>query len=137
MRYYHLIGIGGIGMSAIARLLFRQGKIVTGSDIKESKITQELRDEGIEVFIGHSPHNLKENTEIVVYSSAIKEDNPEIKEARRRNLIILKRAQILAELMKESRVITIAGSHGKTTTTSLASYLLSKSGLAPTVAIGG
>ncbi len=133
---YHLIGIGGIGMSGIAQLLLRRGIKVTGSDIKESRITQELKNQGAQIFIGHNPSNIK-GASLIVYSSAIKEDNPEIIEARKAGIPLLKRAQALAKLMEDKTVITVAGSHGKTTTTSLASYLLLEAGLFPTVAIGG
>ena len=134
--HYHLIGIGGIGMSGIAQLLLRSGEKVTGSDLKESKITEELKNLGAQVFKGHSPGNISGATS-VIYSTAIKEDNPEIVEAKRHGIALLKRAQALAELMQDKIVITVTGSHGKTTTTSLASYLLLEAGLLPTVAIGG
>jgi len=133
---YHLIGIGGIGMSGIARLLLRSGNIVAGSDLKENKNTQELRLLGARIYIGHRAQNIN-GSKVVIYSSAIKEDNPEIREARRQGLLLLKRAQALAGLMADKTVITIAGSHGKTTTASLVSCLLLEAGLSPTVAIGG
>lgn len=135
-KHYHLIGIGGIGMSGIAQLFLRRGIQVSGSDLKESKITEELRKLGAKVFIGHNPANIK-GTDLVIYSSAVKEENPEIVEAKRLDVPLIKRAEALAELMKEKIVITVCGSHGKTTTTSLASYLLLEAGLLPTVAIGG
>jgi UDP-N-acetylmuramate--alanine ligase len=135
-KHYHLIGIGGIGMSSIAQLLLRNGVRVSGSDLKESKITQELRKAGAQVFIGHQAENIQ-GADLVVYSSAISEDNPEIKEAKKRNIPLIKRAQALSQLMRDKIVITVTGSHGKTTTTSLASYLLMEAGLSPTVAIGG
>ncbi|OGX16965.1 MAG: UDP-N-acetylmuramate--L-alanine ligase [Omnitrophica WOR_2 bacterium RBG_13_44_8b] len=134
--HYHLVGIGGIGMSCIAKLLLNRGVKVSGSDLKESRITQELKGLGAQVFIGHSANNLQD-ADVVVYSSAIKETNPEIIESKKNGLPILKRAQALAELMKEKIVITVSGSHGKTTTTSLVSYLLLEAGLFPSVAIGG
>jgi UDP-N-acetylmuramate--alanine ligase len=136
IKHYHLIGIGGIGMSGIAKLLLRNGIKVSGSDIKESKAIDELRDLGAQVFIGHNREFIK-GVDFIIYSSAIKDDNPEILEAKRLNLPLLKRAQALAGLMQDKTVITITGSHGKTTTTSLVSYLLLESGLYPTVAIGG
>lgn len=135
-RRYHLIGIGGIGMSGIARLLLKSGEKVSGSDLKESKITEELRGLGAQVFIGHDPGNIIGATS-VIYSAAIKEDNPEIIETKRQGIALLKRAQALAELMQDKIVITVTGSHGKTTTASLASYLLLEAGFIPTVAIGG
>ena len=123
-------------MSGIAQLLLRCGVKVTGSDIKESKITLELESQGAKIFIGHNASNIR-GASLVVYSSAIKEDNPEIMEARKSGTPLLKRAQALAKLMEDKTVITVAGSHGKTTTTSLVSYLLLEAGLFPTVAIGG
>jgi len=133
---YHLIGIGGIGMSGIAQLLLRCGIKVTGSDLKENKIIKELENLGADIFIGHNAQNLKD-VNLIIYSSAIKEDNPEVVEARKLGIPLIKRAQALAQLMQEKTVITVTGSHGKTTTTSLASYLLLEAGLFPSVAIGG
>lgn len=133
---YHLIGIGGIGMSGIAHLLLACGFKVSGSDNRLSAATKDLEGLGAKVFIGHSPENIKD-VDVVIYSSAIKDDNPEIKEARRRGLSVIKRAQALAELMRDKTVIAVTGSHGKTTTTSLIAYLLLQAGLTPTVAIGG
>ncbi|MFH1888597.1 MAG: UDP-N-acetylmuramate--L-alanine ligase [Candidatus Omnitrophota bacterium] len=135
-RHYHLIGIGGIGMSGIAQLLLRQGFKVSGSDLKENNIIDGLKGLGADIFIGHGYGNIKE-ADIVVYSSAITEDNPEIVEAKKRGIPLIKRAEALARLMKEEDVITVAGSHGKTTTASLVSYLLLGAGFSPTVAVGG
>ncbi len=135
-RHYHLVGIGGIGMSGIAQLLLRQGFRVSGSDLKENKITGELKELGADIFIGHNPLNIK-GADLVVYSSAIGIDNPEIKEAKRQGIPLIKRAEALARLMKDEAVITVTGSHGKTTTASLVSYLLLEAGLSPTVAVGG
>lgn len=132
----HFIGIGGIGMSGIARILLARGVKVSGSDLKENRIVNELQRLGARVFAGHNAHNV-EGAGVVVYSSAIKEDNPEISEARRLNIPLIKRACALAELMRDKFVITVTGSHGKTTTTSLISYLLSQSGFSPSAAIGG
>lgn len=135
-RQYHLIGIGGIGMSGIAQLLLSRGFVVSGSDAKVSRITEELVKNGAGVSIGHSRDNLG-SAEVVVYSSAIKDDNPELEEARKRGLKIMKRAEALALLMQDETVITVTGSHGKTTTSSLVSYLLLEAGLKPTLAVGG
>lgn len=134
--HYHLIGIGGIGMSAIARLLLRKSLKVTGSDLKVNKSIEELRALGAEVFIGHDATNVK-GADIIVYSSAVKEDNPEIKEAEKLSIPLIKRAQALAKLMRDKSVITVAGSHGKTTTSSLVAFLLLKAGYSPTIAVGG
>lgn len=136
MSKYHLIGIGGIGMSAIAHLVLERGLEVSGSDLKTSSATEDLKRRGAKVFIGHAAGNIH-GADLVVYSSAIKEDNPEIAEAKRLNIPLIKRAQALAELMKDKTVITVSGSHGKTTTTSLVSYLLLEAGLLPTMAVGG
>ena len=135
-RHYHLIGIGGIGMSGIAKLLLIRGIGVSGSDLKETKITDELKKLGAQVFIGHNLRNIQ-GASLIIYSSAIKEDNPEIVEAKRQGIPLIKRAQALAQLMEDKIVITVTGSHGKTTTTSLVSNLLLEAGLLPTVAIGG
>ena len=135
-KHYHLIGIAGIGMSGIARLLLACGYKVSGSDLKENRITQELKRRGARIFIGHSTANVS-GADTVIYSSAIKEDNPEVAEARRSGASLIMRAQALASLMRDKKVITVSGSHGKTTTTSLVSYLLLEAGLLPTVAIGG
>ncbi|MFH0913465.1 MAG: UDP-N-acetylmuramate--L-alanine ligase [Candidatus Omnitrophota bacterium] len=135
-KHYHLIGIGGIGMSGIAQLLLKRGMKVTGSDIKENKILTELKTLGAEVFIGHNPENIK-GANTIIYSSAIREDNPEIREAKRQGICLVRRAEALAGLMKEETVITVAGSHGKTTTASLAAYLLLEAGFSPTIAVGG
>ena len=123
-------------MSGIAQLMVGCGGQVSGSDLKESRSTFELRKLGARVYIGHRPENI-EGADLVVYSSAVKEDNPEMVEARKRGITLMKRAEALARLMQDKTVITVAGSHGKTTTTSLVSYLLIEAGLSPTVAIGG
>ncbi|MFZ5799878.1 MAG: UDP-N-acetylmuramate--L-alanine ligase [Candidatus Omnitrophota bacterium] len=135
-RQVHFIGIGGIGMSALAQLLLRQGGRVSGSDLKESSITHRLRQLGAQIFIGHSSGNLSD-AETVVYSSAIKPDNPELSAAIKKGIPVLRRAELLKELMESSQSITIAGAHGKTTTTSMISGLLTAAGLSPTVAAGG
>lgn len=135
-KHYHFIGIGGIGMSGIAQLLLASGYKVSGSDLKENRITAELKKSGAQIFIGHNAGNIA-GADTLVYSSAIKEDNLEVAEAKRLGLPLIMRAQALALLMRDKKVITISGSHGKTTTTSLAAYLLLEAGLNPTVAIGG
>ena len=132
----HFIGIGGIGMSGIAGLFLKRGFKVSGSDLKESRATAQLKKSGADIFIGHDAKNIC-GQDLVVYSSAIKSDNPEIEECGRKNISLIKRAQALAQLMLDKTAITVAGSHGKTTTTSLVSHLLMEAGLGPTVAIGG
>ncbi len=136
-KHIHLIGIGGIGMSAIAQLLLNKEAVrVSGCDLKENELISNLRQAGVSIWVGHNSRHL-ENVDTVVYSSAIPEDNPEIQEARRRGIQLMQRAEILSLLMQDKTVVTVTGMHGKTTTASLASYLLSEAGLFPTVAVGG
>jgi UDP-N-acetylmuramate--alanine ligase len=135
-KYYHFIGIGGIGMSGIAQLLLKSGSKVSGSDLKENRITKELEKLGGRIFFGHDAHNVTDQ-DVVVYSSAISPDNPEVLQAKALGIPLIKRAQALAGLMQDKTVITVAGSHGKTTTTSLISFMLLEAGCCPTVAIGG
>ncbi|HNW39246.1 MAG TPA: UDP-N-acetylmuramate--L-alanine ligase [Candidatus Omnitrophota bacterium] len=135
-KYYHFIGIGGIGMSGIAHLMLKSGFRVSGSDLNGNRITQQLASQGAKIFLGHSAQNISDQ-DAVVYSSAIAKDNPEVVQARVLGIPLVKRAQALAQLMQQKTAITVAGSHGKTTTTSLISYMLMQAGLCPTVAIGG
>jgi UDP-N-acetylmuramate--alanine ligase len=132
----HFIGIGGIGMSGIAEVLFNLGYRVQGSDQADSANVQRLRDKGIACFVGHAAENLGD-AEVVVVSTAIKKSNPELKAARERLLPIVRRAEMLAELMRFRQAIAIGGTHGKTTTTSLIATLLEAGGLDPTVVNGG
>ena len=135
-KHYHLIGIGGIGMGTLASLLIDQGNTVSGSDVKDSELVFSLRKKGVTVTIGHHISNVK-NADYVVYSSAIRVNNPELIESESRNIPVLRRAEVLARLVNEQTGITIAGAHGKTTTTSMVSSLLINAGLRPTTAIGG
>jgi UDP-N-acetylmuramate--alanine ligase len=135
-QHYHFIGIGGIGMGALATLLLEKGFQVSGSDVKENYMTAALKEKGAVIHIGHDAKNLGD-AQFVVYSSAINEENPEIVEARKKSLPILQRAKLLANLMREHEGITVAGAHGKTTTTSMTANLLLKAGLNPTTAVGG
>lgn len=132
----HLVGIGGAGMSVVAQLLLWLGHRVSGSDIESSQLTRRLAFGGAKVFIGHRLGNLGD-TDLVVASSAIKADNPELVGAKAKGIPVVQRAEILAELMEGKVGIAIAGTHGKTTTTSLVASVLAKAGLSPTVAIGG
>ncbi|PID35674.1 MAG: UDP-N-acetylmuramate--L-alanine ligase [Rhodobacterales bacterium] len=132
----HFTGIGGIGMSGIAEVLLNHGYRVQGSDLKESDITRRLASLGAEVFIGQREENL-EGADVVVISSAIKPGNPELDAARARGLPVVRRAEMLAELMRLKSNIAIAGTHGKTTTTTLVAELLEKGGIDPTVINGG
>jgi UDP-N-acetylmuramate--alanine ligase len=132
----HFVGIGGIGMSGIAEILHNLGYRVQGSDLAESANTRRLVELGIPVAIGHRAENL-DSAEVVVISSAVKSDNPEIVAARARRLPVVRRAEMLAELMRLKWSIAIAGTHGKTTTTSIIGALLETAGLDPTVINGG
>jgi len=132
----HFVGIGGIGMSGIAEVLHNLGYDVQGSDMNESANVQRLRDKGITVHIGHRAENLGD-AEVVVASTAIKQDNPERIAAREKNLPMVRRAEMLAELMRFKKSIAIGGTHGKTTTTTMVSTLLVAGGLDPTVINGG
>ncbi|CAN7373316.1 UDP-N-acetylmuramate--L-alanine ligase [Rhizobium sp. LjRoot258] len=132
----HFIGIGGIGMSGIAEVLHNLGHRVQGSDQADSANVQRLRDKGIEVFVGHKAENLGD-AEVVVVSTAIKKSNPELVAAREKLLPVVRRAEMLAELMRFRNAIAIGGTHGKTTTTSLVATLLEAGGLDPTVINGG
>lgn len=135
-KHYHLIGIGGIGVGTLASLLLAKGHKVSGSDIKDNELTMQLRKKGATISIGHHASNVQ-NPDYVVYSSAIRMTNPEMIESGIRNLPLLKRAEVLAQLVNEEIAITIAGAHGKTTTTSMISCLLLNAGLKPTTAVGG
>ncbi|MBA3516808.1 MAG: UDP-N-acetylmuramate--L-alanine ligase [Rhizobiales bacterium] len=132
----HFVGIGGIGMSGIAEVLANQNYRVRGSDVADSANVQRLRERGIEVAVGHEAANLGDAA-VVVVSSAIKRDNPELVEARARGLPVVRRAEMLAELMRLKSAVAIGGTHGKTTTTSLVAALLDAGGLDPTVINGG
>lgn len=138
----HFVGIGGIGMSGIAEILHRLGYQVQGSDYKESANIKRLRDNGIQVFIGHDADNLKNTMhgkpiDVVVYSSAIKADNPELVAAEDMSIPVIRRAEMLAELMRFKNSIAVAGTHGKTTTTSLIGHVMEYAELDPTVVNGG
>ena len=133
----HFIGIGGIGMSGIALVLLKMGYKISGSDLGSNNLTEKLTAEGAGIFYGHSHDNIPPETEVVVYSSSINDSNPEIREARKRNILIVKRAQVLAELLNGKKGIAVTGTHGKTTTSSLISVMLENCGLDPTAMIGG
>ena len=131
-----LVGIGGIGMSGIAEILHNLGYEVTGSDQKEGSNVLRLKKLGIKIKIGHNASNIK-GSSLIVYSSAIKKQNVEIKEALKIKIPLISRAEMLAELMRMKKTITVAGSHGKTTTISIISEIFVKSELDPTVVNGG
>lgn len=135
-KHYHFIGIGGVGMSALARILLQKGEMVSGSDLKESLRTKELKKAGAEIFLGHSEQNIKKPT-AVVYSTDVPPDNPEILAAKQKRIPILHRSEMLAKLVVGSVPLLITGTHGKTTTSSLLAHLLSKANLDPSFAVGG
>lgn len=132
----HFVGIGGIGMSGIADILINLGYKVRGSDLKENAMTTRLARKGVPIAIGHDAKNVH-GAAVVVVSSAISKDNPEILEARRLHIPVVKRAEMLAELMKMKDSVAVAGTHGKTTTTSLVAAVLDQAGMDPTVINGG
>lgn len=136
-RSLHFVGIGGIGMSGIAIVLKAEGYRVTGSDIAESDIVRKLRSMGIEVHIGHQEGNLHSNCDAVVISSAVRDTNPEVIAARRLRIPVIPRAEMLGEIMRGKIGIAVAGTHGKTTSTSMMGAVFSETGLDPTVVIGG
>ena len=133
---FYMIGIGGAGMMGIAELLHNLGFTVHGSDIDNTSSVKRLRKLKIKVYIGHNPKNIK-NDDIIIFSNAIKKNNIEMSFARINNMTILSRMEILSELMRLKYGISITGSHGKTTTTSLLSHILYKNHLDPTYLIGG
>ncbi len=132
----HFIGIGGIGTSALARLFLSQKWAVSGSDIAPSKITQELQKEGIKVKIGHKKANLPPNTSLVIYNQAIPFQNPELREAKRKNIPVFSYPEAIGELTKKYKTIAVAGAHGKSTTTAFVALTLIKAGFNPTVIVG-
>jgi UDP-N-acetylmuramate--alanine ligase len=135
-RRVHFVGIGGIGMSGIAELLVNLGYSVTGSDLRLSEITDRLASLGVGISVGHDARNLGD-ADVVVVSSAVHQDNPEVTAARSRHVPVIPRAEMLAELMRLRAGIAIAGAHGKTTTTSMVALMLERAGLDPTAVIGG
>jgi UDP-N-acetylmuramate--alanine ligase len=136
INHVHFIGIGGIGMSGIAEVLLNLGYKVTGSDIRATSITARLEQLGATIYPRHAGENVK-NAQVVVTSSAVHADNPEIAEAQRRKIPVIARAEMLAELARLKYAITVAGTHGKTTTTSMIAVVLDRAGYDPTVVVGG
>jgi UDP-N-acetylmuramate--alanine ligase len=132
----HFVGIGGIGMSGIAEVLVNLGYNISGSDVQPSETTARLQKIGAQVVIGHTAENIG-NADVVVTSTAVKADNPEVREAHRKNIPVIPRAEMLAELLKMKFSVAVSGSHGKTTTTSMISTILAQGGLDPTMVIGG
>ncbi len=136
VKHIHFVGVGGSGMSGIAEVLAHLNYTVTGSDLAASATTRRLEGEGVKVMIGHAAENA-DGADAVVVSTAVKADNPEVVAARQRQIPVVPRAQMLAELMRLKRGVAIAGTHGKTTTTSLVTSILAEGGLDPTFVIGG
>lgn len=132
----HFVGIGGIGMSGIAEILLSQGFKISGSDLNKSEVTDRLESLGIKIYEGHSAENLKE-ADVLVYSSAVNLENPEVKAAIERKIPVIKRSEMLAECMRMKYGIGIAGTHGKTTTTSMVGLVLTEAGIDPTIIVGG
>ena len=136
IRKIHFVGIGGIGMSGIAEILMNQGFEVSGSDLNLTEVTKRLCNLGAKIYEGHSPENVKD-VDVLVYSSAVIPDNPEVRAAAERNIPIIKRAEMLAETMRMQYGIGIAGTHGKTTTTSMVGLTLTEGEFDPTIIVGG
>src|SRR5689334_21947252 len=137
IQHVHFVGIGGIGMSGIAEVLVNLGFHVSGSDLKHSNVTDRLQQMGVEIFEGHDTANVG-HPHVVVRSTAVRDDNPEIIEAHRRSIPVIPRAEMLAELMRlKPHTVAVAGSHGKTTTTSMVATVLGHAGLDPTMVVGG
>lgn len=135
---FHFIGIGGISMSGLAEILQKKGFKVSGSDMKNSKIICHLEDLGVNFHLGHLSSNIKEDIDYVVYTAAIKNDNPELVEAKKRNLKIIDRAELLGQIMKNYHYsVAVSGTHGKTTTTSMLSHILLNAKKDPTISVGG
>ena len=136
--HIHFIGIGGISMSGLAHILLDRGFTVSGSDMRQSALTKELEDSGATVFYSHMPSNITKDIDTVVYTAAISDSNPELVTAKKLNLHILTRAQLLGQLMTNySTAINVAGTHGKTTTTSMIAEILINADCDPTISVGG
>lgn len=133
---FHFVGVGGIGMCGLAELLHNMGAIVSGSDLAENANTERLKDLGVKIFKGHAATNVGD-ADVVVYSSAIQYTNPEIADARAKQIPLIPRAEALAEIMRIKRGIAVAGTHGKTTTTSMTSAIFLEADLKPTIVVGG
>lgn len=132
----HLVGIGGSGMSGLARVLHERGCTVTGSDVRSTDVTVALAALGIRVIIGHDSVNVPADAQMVIRSAAVKDDNPEVTAARERGLPVLKYAQALGELSREKQTVAVCGTHGKTTTTAMLSFILQTAGMEPTFIVG-
>ncbi len=136
VKQIHMVGIGGSGMCGIAEILLAEGYQVSGSDLSGSPVLDRLRQLGARVLVGHQASNL-DQADVVVISSAVRPDNVEVQAARERHIPVIRRAEMLAELMRMKYGIAVAGTHGKTTTTSMIALVLEEAGLDPTVIVGG
>lgn len=136
IQHIHFVGIGGIGMSGIAEVLLNLGYKVSGSDVKLSAVTERLAGLGGQIFEGHAPENIND-ADVVVISSAVREDNPEVVAASSQQIPVIPRAEMLAELMRLKYGVAVAGAHGKTSTTSMVGHMLNLAGLDPTIVVGG
>ena len=133
----YFIGIGGVSMSGLAQILNQEGKNVSGSDMKESDATNKLKSLGIKVNIGHKAENITDGIDLVVYTVAIKEDNPELLEAEKKGILCVERAVLLGNIMDNyNKSIAVAGTHGKTTTSSMLSEIMLQADKNPTITIG-
>ena len=136
-KHLHFVGVGGIGMSGLAELLLNQGYAVSGSDMTETDITRNLQKMGGTIYIGHSAENIGD-ADVVVHSSAVTDDNPEIEAAKEKGIPVIRRAEMLAELVRlKPYAVAVAGTHGKTTTTSIAGMVMTEAGHDPTIIVGG
>jgi len=134
----HFIGIGGIGMSGLAEIMLSRGKRVTGSDVKGNALTERLKGKGAVIFEGHASEHLPEGTELVIRSSCIRRENPEIKEAELKGISVMTRGELLKEIMENSPLsVGVTGTHGKTTTSSMIAHIMENAGVCPTSIIGG
>jgi len=136
LKHIHMVGIGGTGMNGIAEVLLNLGYKVSGSDITKNQSTKRLSDLGAKISIGHKAESV-EGSDVVVISSAVREDNVEVQEARHQKIPVIPRAEMLAELMRMKNGIAVAGSHGKTSTTSMIAEVLELGELNPTIIVGG
>src|SRR3989338_4909798 len=132
----HFVGIGGVGVSAIARMMLAEGKIVGGSDVSDSAIIDELRKLGANIFLGHSADNIADDVDLVVYTPAVTVDNPELKKATEMGIPMLSYPEMLGLISKDKYTIAVSGAHGKTTTTAMIAKILIDAGLDPTVIVG-
>ena len=137
-KYIHMIGIGGVSMSGIAKILLSMGFKISGSDSTSSSTTEKLSSEGIKISIGQSKDNINDDIALVAYTAAVKDDNPELMKARDLNILSVERSVLLGNIMDNyNKSIAVAGTHGKTTTSGLCAYVLEKGGLNPSYVVGG